>query len=110
MFKSQLVSNDFFKDSLGGQLVESQFYLMTFDSVTHSMQTEKLAKRQFPVIVMPAPREITQSCGLALKFLTWEPEKIEQFFQSLSVPCRLYKMGTSHVDGKRPLELVAEVQ
>lgn len=90
--------------------MEPQFYLMTFDSVTHSMQTEKLAKRQFSVVVMPAPREITQSCGLAIKFLTWEPEKIEQFFQSLSVPCRLYKMGTSRADGKRSVVLVAEAQ
>lgn len=90
--------------------MEPQFYLMTFDSVTHSMQTEKLAKRQFSVVVMPAPREITQSCGLAIKFMTWEPEKIEQFFQSLSVPCRLYKMGTSHAGSKRSVELVAEAQ
>lgn len=87
-----------------------QFYLMTFDSTTHSMQTHKLAKQQFSVAMMPAPREITVSCGLALKFLTGEPETIESFFQSLSVPCRLYLMDCSSADGERPVELIMEKQ
>lgn len=87
-----------------------QFYLMTFDSTTHSMQTQKLAKQQFSVAMMPAPREITVSCGLALKFLKWEPERIEPFFRSLTVPCRLYRMDRSHVNGVRPVELVSEIK
>lgn len=87
-----------------------QFYLMTFDSTTHSIQTEKLAKQQFSVVMMPAPREITVSCGLALKFLKWEPEKIESFFRSLTVPCRLYRMDGAYVNGVRPVKLVMEIK
>ena len=89
--------------------MEKPFYLMTFESTTHSMQTEKLAKQQFSVIMMPAPREITVSCGLALKFKKWEPERIEHFFNSLTVPCRLYRMDGLHVNGVRPVKLVAEI-
>lgn len=85
-----------------------QFYFITFESTTHGMQTQKLAKESFSVAMMPAPRELTVSCGIALKFLEWKPEQIEPFFRSLSIPCRLYRMGGARVNGVHPIELIME--
>lgn len=85
-----------------------QFYFITFESTTHGMQTQKLAKKTFSVAMMPAPRELTVSCGIALKFLEWKPEEIEPFFGSLSIPCRLYRMGVTRVNGVHPIELIKE--
>ena len=44
------------------------YYAMSFYNTTDTMQTEKKAKALFPIQVMPTPRAISQSCGLALRF------------------------------------------
>ena len=43
------------------------YYAMSFYNTTDTMQTEKKAKALFPIQVMPTPRAISQSCGLALR-------------------------------------------
>lgn len=41
--------------------------LLTFDSVNHTMMTEKeLIKRGFKIKTIPTPREISRSCGLTI--------------------------------------------
>ena len=41
------------------------YYAMTFYNTTDTMQTEKKAKALFPIRVMPTPRAVSVSCGLA---------------------------------------------
>lgn len=44
------------------------YYAMTFYNTTDTMQTEKKAKALFPIRVMPTPRAVSVSCGLAIRF------------------------------------------
>lgn len=43
-------------------------YLLTFESTHQAIHYEKLLKDQFAVELIPTPREISASCGLALQF------------------------------------------
>lgn len=49
-------------------MLEKEFYIITFDSTHHAIQTEKLLKKTFKVEMIPTPREISASCGLSIKF------------------------------------------
>lgn len=43
-------------------------YLLTFESTHQAIHYEKFFKDQFAVELIPTPREISASCGLALQF------------------------------------------
>lgn len=44
-------------------------YIFTFDSTHHALKFEKAAKEgSVKIIIMPVPRSIAASCGLAVKF------------------------------------------
>lgn len=83
------------------------FYVMAFNSTSHSIQTFKYAKEKFKVVTMPTPREITNDCGLAIKFPEGNLEEIMEFFSSLTVPCDLYSMSVAKINGKRITEKIA---
>jgi hypothetical protein len=83
------------------------FFCMGFDSTTHSIQTEKLAKQKFKTCIIPTPREVTNDCGLAIKFLSGEIEEILKFFEGLKVPCALYKINNKRINGVRECKEMA---
>lgn len=80
------------------------FYVLAFNSTSHSMQTEKKAKELFRISVIPTPRELSNDCGLALKFLDGELAAIKEFQQGLTVPADLYFLSHEKIDGKRRVE------
>lgn len=46
----------------------THYYLVSFSSTHHALAAEKALKtRDIPQIMLPTPREISSSCGLALK-------------------------------------------
>ena len=80
------------------------FYVMAFVSANHSIQTEKKAKELFRVSVIPTPRELTNDCGLALKFLDRDISAIKTFRDTLTVPSDLYFLSGEKINGKRKVE------
>lgn len=66
------------------------FFVMAFNSTSHSIQTEKKAKELFSLSVIPTPRELTNDCGLAIKFHSGSKEQLIDFTSSLKVPAELY--------------------
>lgn len=54
--------------------MRSEYYLFTFESTHGAISTEKLLK-PFGVRVMPVPRAISTSCGIAVRV---EPERLEE--------------------------------
>ncbi len=89
------------------------FYVMAFHSTSHSIQTEKKAKEQFKITVIPTPRELTNDCGLAIKFMGDSLgneehllDKIKCFQKELTVPSDLYAMTQERIDGKRKVEKI----
>ena len=82
------------------------FYLMAFNSASHSIQTEKKAKESFRITVMPTPMELTNDCGLAIKFLDGDIGGITRFHETLTVPANLYFLSDEKIDGKRRVEKI----
>lgn len=49
-------------------MLEQEFYVISFESTHHAIQTEKRLKSKFHIETIPTPREISASCGLSIKF------------------------------------------
>ncbi|MEG1584918.1 MAG: DUF3343 domain-containing protein [Anaerovorax sp.] len=82
------------------------FHVLTFDSTSFAIQSEKKIKEDFKIAVMPTPRELTASCGLAIKFLENGFDEIIGYVKELDVPCKLYAMTEEKMDGKRGVQLL----
>ena len=80
------------------------FYVMAFHSVNHSIQTEKKAKELFELTVIPTPRELTNDCGITIKFQSSDIAAIEAFHKTLTVPADVYFLSNDKIDGKRKTE------
>ena len=80
------------------------FYVMAFSSVNHSIQTENKANELFNIAMIPTPGELTNDCGLTIKFLDGEYKAIEKFFQTLTVPADVYFLSNEKLNGKRMTE------
>ncbi|MBQ6376770.1 MAG: DUF3343 domain-containing protein, partial [Lachnospiraceae bacterium] len=54
----------------GGHLMsnEEKYLIMTFPNTPSVMEAEGVLKERFSVTIMPIPRELTASCGLAVRF------------------------------------------
>ncbi|QZY55117.1 DUF3343 domain-containing protein [Crassaminicella profunda] len=49
-------------------MLEQEFYVISFESTHHAIQTESRLKNEFVIETIPTPREISASCGLSIKF------------------------------------------
>lgn len=87
---------------------EPEFYLITFASASHCIETEKKARNDYKVHIIPTPREITASCGMALKFTETDLMPVKEFFEALDVPSQFFVMGFRGEDGKRPAKKLEE--
>ena len=82
------------------------FYVMAFHSVNHSIQTEKKASELFKLTVIPTPRELTNDCGIAIKFHDNDVTKIEEFHKALTVPADVYFLSNEKIKGMRRSEKI----
>ncbi|WP_129599839.1 DUF3343 domain-containing protein [Anaerophilus nitritogenes] len=49
-------------------MFSQEFYIISFESTHHAIQTEIKLKKNFSIETIPTPREISASCGLSIKF------------------------------------------
>jgi len=84
--------------------INDGFFVMAFHSVSHSIQTEKSARDSFDITVIPTPRELTNDCGIAIKFNNCKLPEVEAFHKSLCVPADLYILGNDRSNGKREVK------
>ena len=82
------------------------FYLLAFNSTSHSIQTEKKANELFQISVIPTPRELANDCGLAIKFHGSDFAAIKDFHESLTIPADLYFLSAEKINGKRKVEKI----
>ena len=79
---------------------------MAFQSASHSIMTEKKARELFDITVIPTPEEITNDCGLTLKFNETDIAKIIEFQKTLSIPADVYFISNKKENGKRKTEKI----
>lgn len=80
------------------------YYIMAFQTTTDAVQAEISAKKTVSASLMPVPREISSGCGLALRFMEDNEEKILAYLKDSSLKGTLYKMYKEKVDGRHPIE------
>lgn len=56
---------------------DNTFLILTFDSTHHAMRAESVLKdNEFSIKTIPTPRDITLSCGIAIRANILDKEKI----------------------------------
>ena len=85
------------------------YYILAFATTTDAMQAEKYAINKIKATIMPVPREISSGCGLALRFLDEDFERILDFCQNVPFCGNLYKMSTERINGYHPVEPVFSI-
>ncbi|MBS4979774.1 MAG: DUF3343 domain-containing protein [Lachnospiraceae bacterium] len=79
------------------------YYILTFHSTADVIQCEKHLKSHCRCAVMPIPRELSDSCGLAIRLLLSVEEDVLSICQSLPVSASLYRYYLKRQDGKHPV-------
>ncbi len=89
------------------QSKEIDFYLLTFKSVTDAIAAEKSYKGNVIAQIIPVPRAISESCGMALRLDKATESQAFSLFEETSDAIFLYAMGP-RVKGKREATLLKE--
>jgi hypothetical protein len=77
------------------------FYVITFESPNQAIQVEKQIKSIFEISVIPTPRELDKSCGIAIKFNTVDLDKLFALWPTIKIPGRLFKLSNKKINGSR---------
>lgn len=84
------------------------FYVMVFRATEDTMRAEKILSGRFDTAIMPTPREISESCGFAIRFENVLEKELIKYAAELNVSYRLYYFGEKVDDKKRILSLIVE--
>ena len=87
--------------------MKSFFYAMVFFSTTDTIQTERKLRSQVKTIIIPTPREISKSCGFAIKFVDVGEEELVSIQNQVKVPHALY-MIIGNNGAERQVRLIEE--
>ena len=86
----------------------THYYLMAFRTTTDVMQAEECLRDKISITIMPVPREISVGCGRAIRFMESDENLICNSCKGLPISGILYKMQTDKVNGRHPIEVIAE--
>ena len=93
---------------MGDLSFDDGFFAMVFSATGDTIKTEKQARKQFELSIIPTPREISKSCGFAIRFINPEEDAVKKFFDALKVPSALYFLSARNEDGMRMAKLLGE--
>ena len=85
---------------------EEKYLIMTFPNTPSVMEAEGVLKERFSVTIMPIPRELTASCGLAVRFLDAQEDAVLSYLSENPLRGSLYEMGVEKTDGRHPIRLL----
>ncbi|MCQ4636464.1 DUF3343 domain-containing protein [Anaerovorax odorimutans] len=85
------------------------FFAMVFSCTTDTIETEKAMRKNFKTMIIPTPREISKSCGFAIRFADVEEEKLIAAVKCVEVPHALYFLSSKDKWGTRTASLIEEV-
>jgi len=68
-------------------MVRENDFIAVFHSIHRVMKAEKILKGAgVPILLIPAPREISSDCGLALRYTPEETERVRDLLASQGLP------------------------
>ena len=83
-------------------------YIVSFNSTHHAIRTEKiLTENNVKCTTLPTPREITASCGISIRFLYQDIEKVKEILTDSEVDYKgIFKIQKLS-DGKKTVEQIS---
>ena len=90
----------------------NEMYIVSFNSTHHAIRLDKLlGEASVRATTLPTPREITASCGISIRFLYEDIEKVKNTLVENNIEYKgIYKItrlenGTKEVEDKHPVEV-----
>ncbi|MGX4598062.1 DUF3343 domain-containing protein [Faecalimicrobium sp. JNUCC 81] len=85
----------------------NEMYIVSFNSTHHAIRTDKiLSENEVTSTTLPTPREITASCGISIRFLYNDIDKVSNILKDNNIE---YK-GIFHIkrleDGKKEVKKI----
>lgn len=84
------------------------FYAMVFYATEDTIRTERQLSGIFETAIMPTPREISESCGFAIRFSHVTEEELMARLPEIEADCALYYFGARDENKHREVRLVAK--
>lgn len=83
----------------------NEMYIISFNSTHNAIRTEKLlAENNIKVTTLPTPREISASCGISIRFLLENIDKVREIIKENEIDNKgIYRIFKNE-SGKRELE------
>lgn len=64
----------------------NEMYIVSFNSTHHAIRTDKiLSEKGITSTTLPTPREITASCGISIRFLFDDIEKVSEILKENNI-------------------------
>lgn len=84
------------------------FYAMVFYATEDTIRTERQLSCIFETAIMPTPREISESCGFAIRFSHASEEELMARLPEIEASCALYHFSERDENKRRKVRLVAK--
>lgn len=94
--------------SMSEAKLQDSFFAMVFSCTTDTIETERNMQKNFKTMIIPTPREISKSCGFAIRFSDVDEESLLASARSLEVPYALYLLSSKDERGMRTAHLIED--
>lgn len=88
--------------------LKASFYAMVFYATEDTIRTERQLSKDFQTTIMPTPREISESCGFAIRFSNVSEEALVAHLPEIQAPCALYYFSSRSEAKQREVRIVAK--
>lgn len=85
----------------------NEMYIVSFNSTHHAIRTDKiLSQLGVTSTTLPTPREITASCGISIRFLFNDIEKVNKILKENDIEYKGIFKITRLEDGKKDVNQI----
>ncbi len=85
----------------------NEMYIVSFNSTHHAIRTDKmLSESGVTSTTLPTPREITASCGISIRFLYNDIDKVSQILKENNVEFKGIFKITRLEDGRKEVSKI----
>lgn len=85
----------------------NEMYIVSFNSTHHAIRTDKmLSESGVTSTTLPTPREITASCGISIRFLYNDIEKVNQILKENNIEFKGIFKITRLEDGRKEVSKI----
>ncbi|MEE0745298.1 MAG: DUF3343 domain-containing protein [Anaerovoracaceae bacterium] len=80
--------------------LDAPFLAMVFSATMDTIETKRMLCKKFRTAIIPTPREISKSCGFAIRIDMKNEKELMEAVKVLDVPYEIYRMGAREAHGR----------